>query len=95
MASAIIAVYATAHRADEVEFRVQLPHLNPRFSAETRDHPQGGLTFAFARLVAKRVVVGDRVLRLAYYSRLYDLGVSHGSAFALVRKHEAHNFKRT
>lgn len=70
MASAIIAVYATAHRADGVEFRVQLPHLNPRFSAETRDHPQGGLTFAFAfafaRLVAERVVVGDRVLRLAY-----------------------------
>lgn len=66
MASAIIAVYATAHRADEVEFRVQLPRLNPHFSAETRDHPQGGLTFAFARLVAERVVVGDRVLRLAY-----------------------------
>lgn len=36
MASAIVAVYATAHRTDEVEFRVQLPHLSPRFSVATR-----------------------------------------------------------
>ena len=62
-------VYCIPNWADEVEFRVQFPRLNPYFPLVAKELSQGSSMLTLAGLAAGYVVVGDRTLWLIYCCR--------------------------
>ena len=58
----IKAVYPVAERADEVEVRIQLARVDPRFSLAAREFSQRSPAFVAACVVVGHLVTGDRGL---------------------------------
>ena len=63
MASGVKAVYPVTEWADEVEVRIQLARVDPRFSPSTRESPQRNPAFVATCVVVSHVVARDRVSR--------------------------------